>query len=309
VRCLVTGASGFVGHHLCAELRGRGHSLVSLGTDEGSDCRVDVCDRDGVVAALRETHPAAVYHLAAVAYVPRANAEPELADEVNRGGTANVLDAAADVGARTLVVSTGAVYGRVPSARMPITEDFDLDPADAYARSKVAAERECIDRAEDQEIVRVRPFNLTGPGQSGEYVCSDFAARIAEAEEHGREARLCVGDLSSERDFSDVRDAVRGYALVLERGVAGEAYNICSGRAVAISHVLELLISQARVKVQVETEKGRMRPGEVKRSYGSAAKLERGFGWERDYALERTLGDLLEDWRARLSSSASRARS
>jgi GDP-4-dehydro-6-deoxy-D-mannose reductase len=192
---------------------------------------------------------------------------------------------------------------------MPITEDFDLDPADAYARSKVAAERECIDRAEDQEIVRVRPFNLTGPGQSGEYVCSDFAARIAEAEEHGREARLCVGDLSSERDFSDVRDAVRGYALVLERGVAGEAYNICSGRAVAISHVLELLISQARVKVQVETEKGRMRPGEVKRSYGSAAKLERGFGWERDYALERTLGDLLEDWRARLSSSASRARS
>jgi len=307
VKCLVTGASGFVGSHLCAELEGRGHTVVSLGTDEGSDCRVDVCDRDGVAAALRETEPAAVYHLAAVAYVPRANAEPELADDVNRGGTANVLDAAADVGARTLVVSTGAVYGRVPAERMPITEDFDLDPADAYARSKVAAERECIERAEGQEIIRVRPFNLTGPGQSGEYVCSDFASQIAEAEVGGREACISVGDLSSERDFSDVRDAVRAYSLALECGVAGEAYNICSSTPVAISSVLEMLVSLARVKVRVESETGRMRPGEVKRSYGSAAKLERAVGWKQSYALEKTLGDLLDDWRSRLSSSSAGA--
>lgn len=309
MRCLVTGASGFVGRHLCRELERCGHSVAALGTDECCDYRVDVRDRDAVAGAVREAAPSAVYHLAAVAYVPYANADPETADAVNADGTVNVLDAAAAVGARALAVSSGAVYGRVPADRMPITEEFELAPVDVYARSKAAAETACVERAASQSIVRVRPFNLTGPGQSREYVCSDFASQIAAAEAAGHDARLRVGDLSSERDFSDVRDAVGAYVAALERGRPGDVYNICSGRPVAISRILDILASCARVRVDVEVQETKLRPDEVKRYYGSARKLQDVAGWRCTIALERTLGDLLDDWRVRLSAGRAGERS
>lgn len=305
MRCLVTGATGFVGRHLIAELDSRGNAVVSLGTDEDCDYRVDIRDAAAVDTAVRDSCAEAVYHLAAVAFVPRANANPDVADAVNRGGTANVLDAAAGVGARTLVVSTGAVYGKVPVENMPIREDQEIAPVDVYARSKAASEAECERRSGAQEIVRVRPFNLTGPGQATDYVCSDFAGQIAAAEAGGVPARMRTGDLSAERDFSDVRDAVRAYVLALEQGVPGEAYNICSGTPVSMRSILDTLISLATVPVEVETESSRMRPGEVKRTFGSADKLRSIVQWEREYPLDRTLEDLLDDRRAAVGASAS----
>ena len=305
MRCLVTGAMGFVGRHLVAELDSRGNAVVSLGTDEDCDYRVDIRDASAVESAVKDSGAEAVYHLAAVAFVPRANADPEVADAVNRGGTANVLDAAAGVGARSLVVSTGAVYGKVAAEDMPIREDQNIAPVDAYARSKAASEEECERRSGVQEIVRVRPFNLTGPGQATDYVCSDFAGQIAAAEVGGVPARMRTGDLSAERDFSDVRDAVRAYVLALEQGVAGEAYNICSGTPVSMRTILDTLISFASVPVEVETESSRLRPGEVKRAFGSAEKLCSIARWEREYPLERTLADLLDDRRAAVGASAS----
>jgi GDP-4-dehydro-6-deoxy-D-mannose reductase len=300
VRVLVTGASGFAGAHLCAELRGQGYEVATLGTDPYADYRVDVRARDEVLAAVEAACPVGVFHLAAIAFVPAAEADPLLTDEVNHVGTCNVLDAAAVTKARTLVVSSGAVYGRLAAADSPATEDRELRPEGAYAASKAAAEEACSRRAARQEIVRVRPFNQTGPGQPRQYVCSDFARQVARCEENPAGGRVEVGDLSAQRDFIDVRDAVRAYLLAWRDGRPGEVYNVCSGESVAVRTILDTLIELARVKVDVDVRGERLRPGEVSRFHGSAAKLERATGWRSRLSLRASLADLLDDWRQRV---------
>jgi len=304
MRALVTGGTGFVGGHLTALLAGAGHEVATLGTDVRSHYVVDVRDRDAVRAAVIAARPAMVFHLAALAFVPAADADPDATDAVNCGGTVNVLDAAAQVGARTLMVSTGSVYGAVASGAMPVTEERAMQPRGAYAQSKAAAERECCDRIDRQEIVRVRPFNQTGPGQPEAYVCSDFARQLALCELGRREPRIDVGDLRVARDFLDVRDAVRGYLAAAERGRPGEVYNVCSGRATTIGEVLDTLLRHTRVSVGVNRQADRLRPGEVSRIYGTAAKLARETDWRPEIDLERTLVDLLDYWRERLGREA-----
>jgi len=300
VRVLVTGGAGFVGTHLCLALRPRGHEIVTLGTQPICTYQVDIRDHDGVVVALGDARPDAVFHLAAIAHVPSADADPALTDAVNVGGTSSVLDGAARVGARTVVVSTGAVYGHQADGDRPITEEHATEPVGAYACSKAAAEQECRRRHGSQEIVRVRPFNQAGPGQSPDYVCSDFARQVAACEREGAPGRIEVGDLSAVRDFVDVRDAVVAYIDVCERGRAGEVYNVCSGTGVEVRAVLDTLIDLASVDVAVEVRRERLRAGEVSRYYGSAAKLERATGWRPGIALRQTLAAVLDDWRTRL---------
>src|SRR6185436_12084386 len=158
MRVFVTGASGFAGTHLCDHLRALGHAVVTAASGGVVDFHVDVRDAGRVRTALREARPEGVYHLAGLAYVPEAERNTDLVDAVNRGGTANVLDAAHDVGARTLVVSSGAVYGRVVESELPVREESPLRPVGAYAESKAAAEGECARRVGRQQIVVVRPF-------------------------------------------------------------------------------------------------------------------------------------------------------
>jgi GDP-4-dehydro-6-deoxy-D-mannose reductase len=306
MRILVTGASGFAGTHLCRRLRDDGHQVIALASQGETDFQVDVGDRAALIGAVEEAAPHGIFHLAGVAFVPAADAAADEADRVNHGGTVNVLDAAQAVGARTIVVSSGAVYGRLAHSELPATESSPLRPVGAYARSKAAAEEACRARAGQQPVIVMRPFNHTGPGQSREYVCSDFAAQVAECEAGLRPARLEVGDLAAERDFSDVRDVADAYVAAYERAAAGETYNVCSGRATPVATVLDILVSLARIKVDVDVRTERLRPGEVSRAYGSYAKLERAVGWRPRRALETTLADLLEDWRGRLRSGASR---
>lgn len=303
MRMLVTGASGFAGVHLCNSLRAAGHEVVAAASGGEVDVPLDVCERAAVLDAFARTKPQGVFHLAAVAFVPAAEDSTELADAVNRGGTANVLDAAAHVGARTLVVSSGAVYGNLSERELPATEQTPARPSNAYARSKLAAETECAMRASAQEIVVVRPFNHTGPGQSREYVCSDFAAQLAECEARRRPPRIHVGDLRVERDFSDVRDIVEGYRLLFVNGRPGQTYNLCSGRSTSVARVLELLIGLAEIDVEVVSAEERLRAHEVNRLYGSYAKAEHEAGWRPTRALDRTLAELLDDWRRRIADS------
>ena len=171
-------------------------------------------------------------------------------------------------------------------------------PADAYGDAKSEAEAECESRAGGQDVVRARPFNHTGPGQSSDFVCSDFASQVVDCERGEEPGLIRVGDLRSERDFSDVRDVVRAYKLLFDHGVAGQAYNICSGRPAAVSRVLDILISLSTADIKVEVETERLRPGEVGRLWGSYAKLRALTGWEPQIALEATLADLLEDRRS-----------
>jgi GDP-4-dehydro-6-deoxy-D-mannose reductase len=181
-----------------------------------------------------------------------------------------------------------------------------LRPVGAYGVSKAAAEDECRRRANRQHVVIARPFNHTGPGQARDYVCSDFAAQVAERESGEVCGPVEVGDLRSERDFSDVRDVVNAYVVALERGAPGEAYNVCSGRATSAGSILEILCGLARTDVQVAVRTERLRSGEVTRISGSYAKLAATTGWQPSLPLETTLSDLLDDWRARLRAGERR---
>jgi GDP-4-dehydro-6-deoxy-D-mannose reductase len=300
MRALVTGASGFAGAHLCRRLRELGYELATAASSGDVDYHIDVRDRRAVASAVEASAPDYVLHLAGVAHVLAAEAQSEQADAVNRGGTANVLDAAFEVGARTLVVSSGAVYGRLADDELPAREDMPPRPQGAYAVSKVAAEAECRRRAGRQEVIVVRAFNHTGPGQARGYVCSDFAAQIAEREAGLRAGPVLVGELRSARDFTDVRDVVDAYVRVLERGAPGETYNVCSGRAVSAGQVLEILRGLAGVDVDVRIERQRLRAGGIMQFYGSNAKLAAATGWEPAWTFEATLADLLDDWRERV---------
>jgi GDP-4-dehydro-6-deoxy-D-mannose reductase len=300
LRLLVTGVSGFAGTHLRSHLVLRGHEVVSLATRGGTDARIDVRDASLVRRAVEEAAPDGIFHLAALAFVPAADDSAACTRDVNVTGTANVLDAARDVGVRTLVVSSGAVYGRAPAELLPVSESSPLAPVGAYAESKAAAEAECERRREFQEIVRVRAFNHTGPGQSAAYVCSAFARQIAEIERGAREPIVRHGELRVERDFCDVRDVVRAYADTFEQGRAGEVYNVCSGKPVSIAEILETLMEMSSVPVSEATSSDRVRSQDLDRLYGSAAKLRDEVGWAPLVPLRSTLGDLLDDWRRRV---------
>ena len=307
MRILVTGASGFAGIHLCKLLRSAGHDLIGAASNGAVDVSLDVSDAPAVLQTFRRYRPEGVFHLAAIAYVPAAENASVLTDVVNRGGTANVLDAAHDVGARTLVVSSGAVYGELSPSELPATERTEPRAKGAYAESKLAAEAECASRRARQEIVIVRPFNHTGPGQARDYVCSDFAAQLAECAAGLRPPRIEVGNLSVERDFSDVIDVVEAYRALFEHGRAGEIYNVCSGRPTSIARILDILIGLIGTTIEVVTRDERVRSQDVSRTYGSYAKAEREVGWRPSRPLEQTLAALLDDWRRRVSQDGAEA--
>lgn len=300
MRLLVTGASGFVGGHLCNLLSRRGHEVVTLSRDGVVDEQIDICDAAALRRAVSARRPEGVFHLAAIAYVPDAEDDSERAHLVNVEGTRHVLDAAADVGARVVFVSSGAVYGDGDGSAPPFEETSPLAPRGIYASTKAAAESECMARASGQAIVRVRPFNHTGPGQSPGYVCSGFAKQIVEAERGLRPAVIDVGDLAAERDFSDVRDIVIAYLLALERGEAGDVYNVCSGVPTRIADILAMLMDLARVKVEARTDRGRLRGDEPSRLWGANEKITGSLGWRPEIPLKRTLADMLDWWRAHL---------
>jgi GDP-4-dehydro-6-deoxy-D-mannose reductase len=300
MRLLVTGASGFVGAHLCELLSRSGCEVTTLSRDGVVDHQVDVCDAAAVHRAVRAHRPEGIFHLAAIAYVPDAEADSDRAHRVNVGGTRHVLDAAAEVGARVLFVSSGAVYGDGAGAAPPFREEAPLVPRGVYARTKVDAEAACLAYADRVPIVRIRPFNHTGPGQTPSYVCSGFAKQIVEAERGLREPVIDVGDLEAERDFCDVRDIVRAYALALHAGRAGDVYNVCSGVPTRIGDVLAALLDLARTKLVIRADRSRMRDCEPSRLWGSNEKIATHLGWRAEIPLRRTLADMLTWWRAQV---------
>jgi GDP-4-dehydro-6-deoxy-D-mannose reductase len=300
MRLLVTGASGFVGGHLCNLLVKSGHEVATLARDGAVNDQIDICDAGVLRKAVVSRRPERIFHLAAIAYVPEAEGDAANAHRVNVDGTRNVLDAAAAAGARVLFVSSGAVYGNGSGSSPPFREDTPLAPQGAYARTKVEAEAQCLGLASRQPIVRVRPFNHTGPGQAEGYVCSTFAKQIVEIELGMRAPVVEVGDLDAERDFCDVRDLVRAYALALESGEAGAVYNVCSGVPTRIGDILDTLAEMASVKIEIRTDPERLRDREPSRLWGDPTKISTALGWRPEIRLRQTLGDMLGWWRARM---------
>lgn len=321
MRSFITGIGGFAGAHLAEHLLAAGHevggsitarpdrpSLQALRARHGdrlSLTEADVTDRGSLERALAAFAPDAVYHLAGLAYVPRAGADAARTITVNSLGTINLLDAVQQTAPRSTVVIVGSseAYGAIGEGDLPVTEDRPLQPVSIYGLSKAAADMAAYQRAwsTGAPVVRVRPFNHTGPGQSPDFVCSDFARQIARIETGAVPPVLRVGNLSVVRDFSDVRDIVRGYALLSACGTAGEVYNLCSGTGSSIGRIIELLTAASTVRIEVVEERGRVRHREVAAVVGSAERAV-ALGWRPQIALEVTLRELLADWRTRIQS-------
>src|SRR5690606_23288546 len=202
---------------------------------------------------------------------------------------------------RVLAVSSADVYGIVTPDELPLTEDSPLRPASPYAASKVAADYLGLQAwlGRGLPVMRVRAFNHLGPGQTDKFVAPALASRVARAERDGGEV-ITVGDLSARRDFTDVRDVVRAYRLLMERGEPGEVYNVCSGVGVAVPDVAARLVARSRVPLRVEVDQALLRPVELPVLRGSHDRLTDATGWEPEISIDQTLTDLLEDWRTRV---------
>ena len=315
MRVLITGAAGFVGRHLAAHLLARGEDEVwgLIRPGRAADdldfnlrlLRADLMDRSQVAAALSRARPDAIYHLAAQSSVARSLGDPLPTLFNNVGGQVNLLEAVAECGLdpRILVVGSSDEYGLTPPDQLPVVETRELRPINAYAVSKVTQDvlGHQYFATHGLQIVRVRPFAHTGPGQADTFVAAAFARQIAEIEVGLRKPPIKVGYLDGQRDFTDVRDVVRGYRLLLARGAAGDVYNLGSGRPRTIESVLNGLLAHSSGRPGVETDPALMRPSEVPIQYADCSKLRAATGWGPEIPFEQTLADLLDDWRRRVA--------
>jgi GDP-4-dehydro-6-deoxy-D-mannose reductase len=324
VRALITGGGGFAASHLAEHLLERrcdvtlvarlGEHLHSAGhlLSQARLERADLRDFARLREVLRETRPERLYHLAAFSSVVDSFRNPRECYETNFGGTLNLLEAWRELrfDSRMLFVSSSQVYGQPGEAEMPLRETSPLRPESPYAGSKIAAEFLAIQFGSSYglPVVRARPFNHTGPRQSPAFVCSDLARQVVEIECGLRPPILTVGSAETARDFSDVRDIVRGYVLLLERGRPGEAYQLCSGRAVSVRAIIERLVATASVPIDVRVDATKAHAAEARILWGDAAKARSEVGWEPRYDLETSLGDLKTYWRKQIDEEVASSR-
>jgi GDP-4-dehydro-6-deoxy-D-mannose reductase len=313
-RTLVTGAGGFVGPHLRVALEAAGHEVWT--TDRTPSAAAprhrpaELTDAGVTRAVLEEARPDAVVHLASQSSVAASFHDPSATLVGNLTVACNLLEAVRHVAprARVLVVGSAEEYGNVPEAEQPIRESQPLRPASPYAVSKCAQEFLALQYAMTWglDVIATRSFNHSGPGQSDRFVLSSFARQIAAAERGAQEAVLRVGNLDVRRDFLDVRDVVRAYVALLERGECGAVYNVCRGEAPAVRDLLDTLRAAARVETRVETDPERWRPSDLPVLRGDPSRLMERTGWSARLPLDATLRDLLADWRARLAVEPAR---
>lgn len=318
MRVLVTGAHGFVGGHLLELLRADhpGVEVFALVRPRGGApgprpggaavLEADLDDAPAVAAAVAASRPDRVVHLAGQSSVHHSWIDPGATLRTNVMGLVHLMDGVRAEGLRprVLVVGSADEYGIVAEASAPVTEDTPLRPVSPYAVSKVAQSLLAAEYAArgGPEVVRTRTFPHTGPGRGEAFAESSFARQIVEVGAGRRPPVLSVGNLDAVRDFTDVRDVVRAYWALLERGAPGEVYNVCSGRGVRVGDILRRLLAVAGVAVEIRQDPGRFRPSDIPVLVGDPGRLRAATGWEARIGLDRTLTDLLDDWRARVAA-------
>ncbi len=315
LRALITGIGGFVGYHLAEYLLE--HTDLEIWGLDLAEGRVAplrpritlrigdiLLDQPKLQDLFRQCCPDLVFHLAAQAFVPASWADPWHTLENNIRGQLNVLVAAAQQATKpaVLVVGSADEYGLIPTDELPVRETNLLRPNSPYAVSKVAQDMLGYQyfASHNLPVVRVRPFNHIGPGQAPSFVTADFARQIAEAEAGLRPPILSVGNLDARRDFSDVRDIVRGYYMAITQGKPGEVYNLGSERSHSIREVLDILLSVSTTHVSVQQDKSRLRPSDVPEVVSDCSKFRELTGWTVQIPFERTLSDILDYWRAQV---------
>lgn len=312
---VVTGAAGFAGSHLIERLdeslppdwwihgwRRPGGTPGRQGSGRLRWTEIDLLDEASVAEAIASARPSVVYHCAGSPHVATSWSDTLTPLRSNVLGTESLLLAIARHSPQTriFVPSSALVYG--PSSA-PLDEDAPLTPRTPYGISKLAQELLAAHAHDDDglNVFLARPFNHVGPRQDASFATAAFARQIAEIESGQAEPVIRVGNLDARRDLTDVRDTVRAYQLIAERGVPGRIYNVCSGRAHRVGDLLDALVSQARVRVQIVVDPERLRPSDVPLLVGNPSRIAEELGWRAEIPMDRTLADLLEHWRRQVT--------
>lgn len=314
-KILVTGATGFVGSHLLELLNKKENSEI-FGTyfsDSSLDNlgnlkekikleKIDLNSQEKVFDLVRKIKPYAIYHLAALSSAADSFKNPKETIENNISSQVNLLEGVRKnklLETKILIVSSAEVYGMVSEEKLPIAEETPFNPTNPYAVSKITQDMLGLEYflAYQLKTIRVRPFNHVGPRQAPNFVISTFAKKIADIEKGNSEPVMRVGNLNAKRDFTDVRDMVKAYILLMEKGIAGEVYNIGSGKSYKISDILNKLLSFSKVNIKVEVDKELFRPIDNPDLVSDTSKFKKLTGWEPEISIEKTLKDTLDYWR------------
>jgi len=318
MRVLITGITGFAGSHLADYIlaehpdiqvsgivrwRSRMENVLHI-KDKVNLVEADLKDIVSLKKALAEVKPDRIFHLAAQSFVPTSWVCPAETFAINSIGQINLFEAVLDLGLKPRIQIAGSSeeYGLVHPDEVPMKETNPLRPLSPYAVSKVGQDMLGYQyhKSYGMHIIRTRGFNHTGPRRGDVFICSNFAKQIVEIEKEKREPVMYVGNLEAKRDFTDVRDTVRAYWLSLEKGEAGDVYNIGTGRAYAMKEILDMLLSLSRTEVEVKVDPKRLRPSDVQILQSDSTKFRQLTGWEPKIEFKQSLEDLLDFWRERI---------
>lgn len=310
MKALIIGGGGFVGPYLVRHLvHDLGYAVTVTKTEkevldfkEAEILNLDILDSAQVTQVLQQVHPDYIFHLAAQSSVAYSWKNPSLTIDVNIKGCANLLDAVRDLDykPRTLLIGSGEEYGHIRDGECPITEDNVLRPGNIYAATKSC--QNMLGRiyadAYDMDVIMVRAFNHIGPNQTPMFVVADFCKQVADIEKGLKEPVMYVGNLSAKRDFTDVRDVVRAYALLVKMGKKGETYNVGTGNALAIQEILERIVALSDRQIEVRVDPAKLRPVDVPIIEPDISKIHACTGWQPEISLDTTLEETLQYWRA-----------
>lgn len=305
---IVTGANGFVGNHLVRELANSGYMVIGIGgpvsvsgrpEDLKSYIECDLTDANAVKQNIDFSGVDYVIHLAGLAVVAQSFASPLEFVTKNVGMEINLFEKAISqsLKPRFLIISSGTIYD--PAAVLPLTESSPYTPASPYAVSKLGQEQMGqYYGLRGFDVIIARPFNHIGPGQGLGLLVPDVIKQVVDVG-RGDADSVMVGNLEAKRDYTDVRDIVRAYRLLLEKGRSGETYNICSGTSHSGQEMLDLILEKAGSQAAIEQDPARMRPSDTPDIYGSHDKLTADTGWQPAIPLDQTIADVVADWRSR----------
>ncbi len=307
---LIIGASGFVGTNIINnpyikdEVGNgffKGYSFVKSSSSNKKDFYyLDLLDLKSIEDLIKEKDPKCIIHLASISFIPSSFETPKKIIDINYYGTFNLLETLRKYSfkGKLLYVSSGDVYGKFKEEDLPLKETQPLNPKSPYAASKGAAELLCLQYTNNYslDIVITRPFNHIGPHQSDLFSVSNFARQCALISLNKKEPIIKTGNLNTYRDFLDVRDVIKAYFLLLYKGKTGGIYNVCSGKPLKISYMLEKLMSFVKKNIKVETDAQRLRAFDIIKIYGDNSKLKNDTGFKINYDIDLTLLDIYNYW-------------
>ena len=315
-KALITGITGFAGSHLAELLLKEGYEVYGTTRPRSKSDNIDaikhqlklhdadIMDSHSLYSVFVDVKPDYIFHLAAQSFVQTSWASPATTMEMNVVGSVHLFEAIrrAEIDPVTQIACSSEEYGLVHPNEIPIRETNPLRPQSPYAVSKVAMDYLGYQyfQSYQMKIIRTRGFNHTGPRRGEVFVTSNFARQIAEIEKGKKEPVIEVGNLDAKRDWTDVRDMVKAYLLAVKKGEPGEVYNICSGKAIKVGDMLDMLLKMSKVKVKIKEDRARLRPSDVAILLGDPSKFQKVTGWKPEIPFSKTMEDLLNYWRERV---------